>query len=251
VTFSHVATRHSNTRGRDKQTDYFQLYRQRTHYHGWLVTLVNTLETWFNLPIGHTIQVPLRQVISAERGGRSLEISYIWRKKKADPMFLTKLVGTAEDVEDDVLDAWIATLLHMAYEGPFHFPVKYRREIANKLLDMGVKRGRRLKVIINPHGGNVCLSHFFTLLLLIPFQKKGVAVFNKTVEPILRAAQCTLDIIRMFLGRLLSHNLTRTRYHTRGARVRNRSEYIARLRCDGYSLRGRTDTRSSERICAP
>ncbi|KAJ7940613.1 ATP-NAD kinase-like domain-containing protein [Mycena leptocephala] len=115
---------------------------------------------------GHPIQVPLRQVISAERGGRSLEISYIWRKKKADPMFLTKLVGTAEDVEDDVLDAWIATLLHMAYE------------------DMGVKRGRRLKVIINPHGGN----------------KKGVAVFNKTVEPILRAAQCTLDIIHTTRG---------------------------------------------------
>jgi hypothetical protein len=34
-------------------------------------------------------------------------------------MFLTHLVGAVEDAEGDVLDAWIETLLHMAYEGPF------------------------------------------------------------------------------------------------------------------------------------
>ncbi|KAJ7685209.1 ATP-NAD kinase-like domain-containing protein [Mycena polygramma] len=81
-------------------------------------------------------------------------------------MFLTKLVGTVEDVEDDILDAWIATVLHMAYEG------------------LGVKRGRRLKVVINPHGGT----------------KKGVAIFNKTVEPILRAGECSLDVIHTTRG---------------------------------------------------
>ncbi|KAF8212211.1 ATP-NAD kinase-like domain-containing protein [Mycena galopus ATCC 62051] len=80
----------------------------------------------------------------------SLEISYIWRKKKTNPMSLTKLVGTVDEADDKVLDAWITTLLHMAYEG--------------------VKKGRRLK-------------------------KKGVSIFNKTVEPILRAAECTLDVI--------------------------------------------------------
>ncbi|KAJ6547589.1 ATP-NAD kinase-like domain-containing protein [Mycena capillaripes] len=111
-------------------------------------------------------QVPLRHVIAAQRDGRSLQISYIGRKKKADPMSLTRLVGTVEDAEDDVVDAWVATLLHMAYEG------------------LGVKRGRRLKVVINPHGGT----------------KKGVAIFNKTVEPILRAAQCSLDVIHTTRG---------------------------------------------------
>ncbi|KAJ7343461.1 ATP-NAD kinase-like domain-containing protein [Mycena albidolilacea] len=110
---------------------------------------------------GRATQVPLRQVIGVQRSGRSLEISYIGRKKTADPLSLTKLVGTAEDAEDDIVDAWVTTLLHLAYEG------------------MGVKRGRRLKVVINPHGGT----------------KKGVATFNKTVEPILRAAGCSLDVI--------------------------------------------------------
>ncbi|KAJ7273740.1 ATP-NAD kinase-like domain-containing protein [Mycena haematopus] len=109
---------------------------------------------------GPATQVPLHQVIGAQHNGRSLEIPYIWRKKKTDPMFLTKLVGTVDDdVDDLVLDAWISTLLHMAYEG--------------------VKRGRRLKVIINPHGGT----------------RKGASIFNKTVEPILRAAECSLDVI--------------------------------------------------------
>ncbi|KAJ7452392.1 ATP-NAD kinase-like domain-containing protein [Mycena galericulata] len=115
---------------------------------------------WSNVALGRTVQVPLRQVIAARRDGRRLELSYIWRKKKAGPMSLERLVGTVEGTEDDDLDAWIETVLHMAYEGA------------------GVKRGRRLKVVINPHSGT----------------KKGVTIFKKTVEPILRAGQCTLDV---------------------------------------------------------
>jgi hypothetical protein len=71
--------------------------------------------------IGRATQVPLRQVIGVQRSGRSLEISYIGRKKTADPMSLTKLVGTAEDAEDDIVDAWVTTLLHLAYEGMVNF----------------------------------------------------------------------------------------------------------------------------------
>ncbi|KAJ6502527.1 ATP-NAD kinase-like domain-containing protein [Mycena sanguinolenta] len=119
--------------------------------------ILNYTDEHLSIASGSAIQVPLRQVIGAQHNGRSLEISYIWRKKATDPMALIKLVGTLEDA-DDVLDAWTTTLLHMAYEG--------------------VKRGRRLKVLINPHGGT----------------KKGVSIFNKTVEPILRAAECSLDV---------------------------------------------------------
>ncbi|KAJ7774885.1 ATP-NAD kinase-like domain-containing protein [Mycena metata] len=108
---------------------------------------------------GRLVQVPLRQVLAARRDGLIVEVAYIGRKKK-EPMFLTTLVGTVEQAEENVLDAWLETLLHLAYE------------------DMGVKRGRRVKVIINPHSGT----------------KKGVATFNKTIEPILRSARCTLDV---------------------------------------------------------
>ncbi|KAJ7219297.1 ATP-NAD kinase-like domain-containing protein, partial [Mycena pura] len=104
--------------------------------------------------------IPLRQVIAARCDSRSLQLSYITNKKKAGALLLKKLVGTVEEVNDDVLDEWISSLLHMAYEGA------------------GVKRGRRLKVLINPHGGT----------------KQAVSIFNKTVEPILRAAQCALDV---------------------------------------------------------
>ncbi|KAJ7046827.1 ATP-NAD kinase-like domain-containing protein [Mycena alexandri] len=121
-----------------------------------LTTLCYT-DTELSVTDGRLDKVPLRQVLAARRNGLNMEVAYIGRKKK-EPMFLTTLVGTVEEAEEDVLDAWLETLLHLAYEG--------------------VKRGRRVKVIINPHSGT----------------KKGVAVFNKTIEPILRSAQCTLDI---------------------------------------------------------
>ncbi|KAF7294907.1 DAGKc domain-containing protein [Mycena indigotica] len=106
-----------------------------------------------------TLSLPLRQVITAKRTGRSLQLSYIIKNKS---MSLQQLSGTVEEVADDVLDAWIDTLLHMAYD------------------DVGAKRGRRLKVVVNPHGGT----------------KKAVGIFNKTIEPILRAAECSLDVIQ-------------------------------------------------------
>ncbi|KAJ7111556.1 ATP-NAD kinase-like domain-containing protein [Mycena crocata] len=115
---------------------------------------------------GTATKVPLRQVLAARRDGRILNVSYIGRKKDAGPMSLVKLVGTVEDAEDDIIDAWVVTLLHMVYEGA------------------GVKRGRRLKVVINPHGGT----------------KKGVSIFTKTVEPILRTAYCTLDVLHTTKG---------------------------------------------------
>ncbi|KAK7014844.1 DAGKc domain-containing protein [Favolaschia claudopus] len=118
-------------------------------------------DTELNVKNNSVDRVPLRQVIGALHKDRSLELSFVGRRKKTDPMALTKLVGTVDNVDADVLDAWISTLLHLAYEGG------------------RVKRGRRLKVIINPHGGT----------------RKGATIFNKSVEPILRAAECTLDII--------------------------------------------------------
>ncbi|KAJ7449854.1 ATP-NAD kinase-like domain-containing protein [Mycena latifolia] len=80
-----------------------------------LITLSYT-DTQLSITNGRSVQVPMRQVIGARRDGRTLNLSYIARKKQAGPMSLTNLIGTVEDAEDDVLDAWIETLLHMAYE---------------------------------------------------------------------------------------------------------------------------------------
>ncbi|KAF7323004.1 DAGKc domain-containing protein [Mycena chlorophos] len=108
---------------------------------------------------GSTTTVPLRQVLGAKRASRSFELSYLRRSKT---MGLETLTGILPDeVTDDVADAWIETLLQMAYEG------------------MGVSRQRRLKVVINPHGGT----------------KKAVGIFKKSVEPIFLAAECTLDVV--------------------------------------------------------
>ncbi|KAF7305006.1 DAGKc domain-containing protein [Mycena kentingensis (nom. inval.)] len=107
---------------------------------------------------GTNTNIALRQVIAAKRSQRVLEISYLIQKKT---MSLQKLTGTVEGVADDALDAWITGLLQQSYDG------------------LGVKRGRRLKVLINPHGG----------------AKKAVGIFNKTIEPILRAAGCVLDVV--------------------------------------------------------
>ncbi|CAK5264569.1 unnamed protein product [Mycena citricolor] len=73
-------------------------------------------------------------------------------------MFLDTLSGAAEDVENDVLDAWMDTLLHLAYHG--------------------IKRGRRIKVLVNPHSGT----------------KKGAALFKRVIEPVLLAGHCTIDV---------------------------------------------------------
>nr|GAT58647.1 predicted protein [Mycena chlorophos] len=108
---------------------------------------------------GSTTTVPLRQVLGAKRASRSFELSYLRRNKTTGLETLTGILP--DEVTDHVADAWIETLLHMAYEG------------------MGVSRQRRLKVVINPHGGT----------------KKAVGIFKKSVEPIFLAAECTLDIV--------------------------------------------------------
>ncbi|KAJ7285788.1 ATP-NAD kinase-like domain-containing protein [Mycena rebaudengoi] len=103
--------------------------------------------------------IPLRQVISATCDAQTLEVSYIGRKKETEAMSLRKLVGVAVDTGADAVAAWAETLEEMAYEG--------------------VKRGRRLKILINPHSGT----------------RKAVATFMQTVEPVLRSAKCLLDVI--------------------------------------------------------
>ncbi|KAF5381091.1 hypothetical protein D9615_003996 [Tricholomella constricta] len=87
-------------------------------------------------------------------------------KKRADArLTLVRLEGKPQGSENSMVAQWAETLMTNAYEG--------------------VPRRRRLKVLVNPHGG-VNNSNS---------QRRAVAVFVKTIEPIFRTAQCSFDVI--------------------------------------------------------
>ncbi|KAF8921225.1 ATP-NAD kinase-like domain-containing protein [Mucidula mucida] len=105
--------------------------------------------------------IPIRQVVQAhyQQDSQILQVSYVWRKKAKGPSSLVRLEGKVQG-ELTTASEWAESVTKAAYE------------------DLGVKRHRRIKVLVNPFGG----------------VGKGVAIFTTTVEPILRAAGCTLDV---------------------------------------------------------
>ncbi|ESK81332.1 sphingosine kinase, partial [Moniliophthora roreri MCA 2997] len=111
--------------------------------------------------VGKRLQrIPLYDVVSADfnREVKSLELGYVTRRKKSGPLLFIRVKGQVKGSEDEAAE-FSTTLLEKAYEG--------------------VKRNRRLKVLINPNGG----------------VGKAVPLFKLSVEPVLRAAGCSLDIV--------------------------------------------------------
>ncbi|KAF9265425.1 hypothetical protein L218DRAFT_1019822 [Marasmius fiardii PR-910] len=108
-----------------------------------------------------TVEIPFRHVVASKfhRDTKNLEIAYSCVKRVKGPLVFTTLKAEVKDSSLEVVEAWCELLMEKAYEG--------------------VQRNRRLKVLVNPHGG----------------VGKAVPVFKKTVEPILRAANCTLDVV--------------------------------------------------------
>ncbi|KAL0570248.1 sphinganine kinase lcb4 [Marasmius crinis-equi] len=108
-----------------------------------------------------TVEIPFRHVVSSsfECDTKTLEVAYVWRKKPKGPLHFAKVTGIVKEPCVESAKEWCEGLTEKAYPG--------------------VKRNRRLKVLVNPHGG----------------PGKAVSIFKKTVEPILRAAGCSLDII--------------------------------------------------------
>ncbi|KAG6898377.1 hypothetical protein C0992_009052 [Termitomyces sp. T32_za158] len=109
-----------------------------------------------------SIGIPYRQILRADFQPDSgiLTLVYLRRKKQTDPFGLVELRGVYQGSAVNIAAQWVESLMTHTYE------------------DLGVKRQRRLKVLVNPHGG----------------VRKGITVFMKTVEPILRAARCSLDV---------------------------------------------------------
>ncbi|KAK0210950.1 ATP-NAD kinase-like domain-containing protein [Desarmillaria ectypa] len=111
--------------------------------------------------------IPFHQLIQADFHPDTLilQVSYVWRKKTKGKLSLIRFEGTVKESESSAVKEWAETLccVHIT---------------TDVLTGSGVKRGRRVKVLVNPHGG----TH------------KGAAIFTKTVEPVLRAGGCALDV---------------------------------------------------------
>ncbi|KAG6814381.1 hypothetical protein H0H92_010967 [Tricholoma furcatifolium] len=109
------------------------------------------------------ISIPYRQILNSTfKDDKSLlTLAYLHRKKQTGPFTLIKLQGIQQKPNTDFVAQWVESLMTHIYE------------------DSGVQRRRRLKILVNPHGG----------------VRKGASIFVKTVEPIFLAAQCQLDII--------------------------------------------------------
>ncbi|KAK0463936.1 ATP-NAD kinase-like domain-containing protein [Desarmillaria tabescens] len=111
---------------------------------------------------GKLKDIPFHQLIQADfhPDTLTLQVSYVWRKKTKGNLSLVRIEGTVKESETSAVKEWADNALKAAFE------------------NAGVKRGRRVKVLVNPHGGT----------------RKGAAIFTKTVEPVLRAGGCMLDI---------------------------------------------------------
>jgi len=98
-------------------------------------------------------EVAFRQVISAKtqvvQESHFLEVYYVARKKKR--FSLQKLDGKINDDHKGIASEWVESLMQVAYDGmgQILFLQRYL------WCCTGVKNGRRLKVLVNPHGGPV------------------------------------------------------------------------------------------------
>ncbi|KAF8654225.1 hypothetical protein AX16_003749 [Volvariella volvacea WC 439] len=106
--------------------------------------------------------IPHHYVLAAQfdKNTRRFWCSYVHKKNSSGPYTLKSLEATVDEAESGNAETWVHATMNALYE------------------DKGIKRGRRLKVIINPFGG----------------VGKAVSVYANIVEPILKAAGCELDV---------------------------------------------------------
>ncbi|KAL1742640.1 ATP-NAD kinase-like domain-containing protein [Schizophyllum fasciatum] len=110
------------------------------------------------------VEVPLKNVLGADFDEKTREIliHFVSRKKKngKGPHVLVKITGAVKDAENYTAKLWVDNLLQSVFTSS------------------GVTNGRKLKVLVNPQGG----------------QGKGLVVWRKRIEPIFQAAGCQIDL---------------------------------------------------------
>ncbi|THH17818.1 hypothetical protein EW146_g3075 [Bondarzewia mesenterica] len=128
-------------------------------------------------PIAVTVKsslgVPLQRVLWAESTDSGTVVHVLAKKSRHGPLALVKVEGIlSQGDEDELSKEWVRLLMDAAYAG----------HVFNHFI-LRIKRQRRLKIFVNPRSG--------------PMIYKGNAksLFKKRVEPILKAARCSLDIV--------------------------------------------------------
>ncbi|KAH7889227.1 ATP-NAD kinase-like domain-containing protein [Phlebopus sp. FC_14] len=103
-------------------------------------------------------QVPIRNVVVASLSDGVVEVSYLDRKAENTRLVMTHISGRVGDKDSIRAKEWCEAIMSLAYKSG--------------------NPPKNVKVIINPHGG----------------RGNARSIFTKKVEPILRAAGCTLDV---------------------------------------------------------
>jgi hypothetical protein len=83
-----------------------------------------------------------------------LEVYLLVKTKKKSPFKLVKIEGKINDEGKGHAAEWVDTLMQLAYNGEPICPM-YLCVILTAALK-GIKRGRHLKVLVNPHSGKAC-----------------------------------------------------------------------------------------------
>ncbi|KAL0577639.1 sphinganine kinase lcb4 [Marasmius crinis-equi] len=121
-------------------------------------------------PKAPAFDIPLQCVVASSfrEDHHHLEIAYVSRKKTNSPYAFIKLQGEVKDGDREIAEEWCRAVTEKAYEGTSISDYSLR-----------VRQNRRLKVLVNPKSGT----------------GKAVKTFVTTVEPILRTAGCSLDVV--------------------------------------------------------
>ncbi|OBZ75597.1 Sphingoid long chain base kinase 4 [Grifola frondosa] len=104
------------------------------------------------------IETSLRHVLWAGLDGDTFEVSALMRRNKKAALTLVHIIGKVEDKDRDAVLSFTTSLTDAAY--------------------LGLKKQRKLKVLVNPHSG----------------PGKAVSQYHRKVEPIFRAARCNIDL---------------------------------------------------------
>ncbi|KAG6334830.1 hypothetical protein ID866_4252 [Astraeus odoratus] len=105
------------------------------------------------------IPVPIHNIVAATfTPPNTVSVAYLTRKTPKHGLSLVQLSGSSSEKDGQLAKQWCEAAMMAAYQGR--------------------SPSKKLKVLINPHGG----------------RGQAHAIFTNKVEPILRAAGCTLDV---------------------------------------------------------
>jgi sphingosine kinase len=102
------------------------------------------------------VKFTYRQVINASfrPADGILHVAFLARHKDTKKYYLYRYYGSVNEASTNSASEWVEALMHAAYEGAF-FSVPTRSQTSQSFTGVGITRSRRLRILVNPHGGTV------------------------------------------------------------------------------------------------